>query len=94
MYERGLELITKSKKKMKNRLVKLIDKILLRKRVVIESVNEHLKNICQIEYSRHRSLFNFLVNLVAGLAAYTYLPKKPSIDIYPKDLPALPPALF
>ncbi len=94
LYKRGLELVTKSKKKMKNRLVKLIDKILLRKRAVIESVNDHLKNMCQIEHSRHRSVFNFLVNLMAGLAAYTYLPKKPSIDIYPKDLPALPPAVF
>jgi IS5 family transposase len=48
LYERGLQLVTKSKKKMKNRLVKLIDKILLRKRAVIESVNDFLKNICQI----------------------------------------------
>ncbi len=94
LYERGLELITKSKKNMKNRLVKLIDKILLRKRAVIESVNDYLKNVCQIEHSRHRSPLNFLVNLVAGLVAYTYLPNKPSIDIYPKDLPALPPAIF
>jgi len=61
---------------------------------VIDGLNYHLKNICQIEYSRHQSAFNFLVNLMAGLAAYTYLPKKPSIDIYPKDLPALPPAIF
>ena len=74
LYKRGLELVTKSKKKMKNRLVKLIHKILLRKRAVIESVNDHLKNMCQIEHSRHRSGFNFLVNLMAGLAAYTYLP--------------------
>lgn len=93
-YERGLQLVTKSKKKMKNRLVKLIDKILLLKRAVIESVNDYLKNVCQIEHSRHRSPFNFLVNLIAGLTAYTYLPKKPSIDIYPKDLLALPPAVF
>ena len=47
-----------------------------------------------MEHSRHRSPFNFLVNLMAGLAAYTKLPKKPSIDIYPKDLPALPFAIF
>jgi hypothetical protein len=55
---------------------------------------KHLKNIRQIKHSRHRSPFNFLVNLMAGLAAYTYLPKKPAIDIYPKDFPALPPAIF
>ncbi len=59
---------------MKNRLVKMIEKILLRKRAVIESVNDHLKNMCQIEHPRPRSVFNFLVNLMAGLAAYTYLP--------------------
>jgi hypothetical protein len=75
-------------------LVKLIDKILLCKRAVIESVNDHLKYICQIEHSRHRSIFNFLVNLIAGLTTYTYLPKKPSIDIHPKGLPALPNAIF
>jgi hypothetical protein len=61
---------------MKQRLVKLIDKILLRKRAIIESVIDQLKNICQIEHSRHRNVFNFLVNLVAGLIAYTYQPKK------------------
>ncbi len=74
LYQRGLQLVTKSKKKMKNRLVKMIEKILLRKRAVIESVNDHLKNMCQIEHPRPRSVFNFLVNLMAGLAAYTYLP--------------------
>ncbi len=46
LYERGLKLVTKSKKKMKNRLVKLIDKIILRKRAVIESLNDHLKHMC------------------------------------------------
>lgn len=53
-----------------------------------------ISKMCVIEHSRHRSVFNFLVNLIAGLAAYTYFPKKPSIDIYPKDLPVLPPAVF
>ena len=94
LYEQGLQLITKSKRKMKNRWVKLMDKILLRKRAVIESVNDQLKNICQIEHSRHRSVFNFLVNLLAGLVAYTYSDKKPSLNLEPKGLPALPPAIF
>jgi Transposase DDE domain len=94
LYQRGLQLVTKAKKNMKNRLVKLIDKILLRKRAVIESVNDHLKNICQIQHSRHRSGWNFLVNLLAGLVAYTYHPQKPSLDLEPKPLPALPPAIF
>ena len=94
LYDRGLQLITRYKKNMKQKLVKLIDKILLRKRSLIETVNDQLKNISQIEHSRHRSVWNFLVNLFAGLIAYTYLPKKPCLDLEPKGLPALPPALF
>jgi hypothetical protein len=94
LFARGLQLITRCKRKMKSRLIPLIDKILLRKRAVIESINDQLKNICQIEHSRHRSIFNFLVNLLAGLVAYTYQEKKPSLDIYPHGLPALPPTIF
>ena len=94
LYKRGLELITRYQKKMKQKLVKLVDKILLRKRSLIETVNDQLKNISQIEHSRHRSIWNFFVNLFAGLIAYTYLPQKPSLDLKPKGLPALPPALF
>ncbi len=94
LYEQGLQLITRYKKKMKQKLVKLVDKILLRKRSLIETVNDQLKNISQIEHSRHRSIWNFLVNLFAGLIAYTYLPQKPSLDLKPKGLLALPPALF
>lgn len=55
------------------------DRMMLRKRAVIESVNDFLKNICDIEHSRHRSITNFLVNLLAALAAYSFLPKKPSV---------------
>lgn len=95
LFTRGLQLITKLKKKMKNGLMPMLDKILLRKRAVIESVNDYLKNVCQIEHSRHRSPLNFLVNLVSGLVAYTYQPHKPSLDLAPKGLPALPePAIF
>jgi len=94
LFDQGLELITKHKKNMKQKLVKLMDKILRRKRALIETVNDQLKNICQIEHSRHRSVWNFMVNLLAGLIAYTYLPKKPSLDLEPKGLPALPPAIF
>ncbi len=55
------------------------DKILLRKRSVIETVNDELKNICQIEHSRHRSFTNFITNMLSGLIAYSFFPKKPSI---------------
>ena len=75
----GLHLITSIRNNMKNVLMELKDKILLRKRSVIETVNDELKNICQIEHSRHRSFANFLTNLLSGLIAYSFFPKKPAI---------------
>jgi hypothetical protein len=90
LYEKGVELITRLRKKMKNKLMRLADKLLLRKRALIESVNDQLKNISQIEHTRHRSPANFLVNLVAGLIAYTYQPKKPSLNLRPDELAQLP----
>jgi hypothetical protein len=74
LFEEGIQLITKIRKNMKNRLIPLIDKILLRKRAVIESVSDQLKNISQIEHTRHRSIANFMVNLISGLIAYTWKP--------------------
>ena len=79
LFADGLHLITHIKKNMKNSLMTISDKILLRKRSVIQTVNDQLKNMCQIEHSRHRSFTNFLANIVAGLIAYSFLTKKPSI---------------
>ena len=77
----GVHLITKIRKNMKNSLMHIHDKILLRKRGIIESVNDELKNICQVEHTRHRSFENFLTNLLSGLIAYSFLPKKPSLNL-------------
>jgi hypothetical protein len=82
----GVRLITRLRKNMHNRLMDLSDKLLLRKRAIIETINDQLKNICQIEHTRHRSPINFLVHLMAGLIAYCHQPKKPSLDL---GLPAL-----
>jgi len=79
LYQKDIQLITRLRKNMKNKLMDIRDKILLRKRAVIESVNDFLKNICQVEHSRHRSIHNFLVNLLAAISAYSFLPHKPSI---------------
>jgi hypothetical protein len=79
LYQQGVQLITRLRKNMKNKLMDMRDKILLGKRTVIESVNDFLKNICQVEHSRHRSVHNFLLNLLAALSAYSFLPHKPSI---------------
>lgn len=74
-----LLLITKLRKNMRERVLAATDRLLLRKRAIIESVNDQLKNICQIEHTRHRSPYNFLVHLLAGLIAYCHQPKKPSL---------------
>ena len=79
LYERNITLVTRLKKNMKNKLANYYDMVMLRKRSVIESVNDFLKNICQIEHSRHRSIDNFLVNLLSALSAYSFLPKKPAV---------------
>ncbi|WP_166962398.1 IS982 family transposase [Yeosuana marina] len=79
LFVDGVHVITSIKNNMKNSLMSMSDKILLRKRSVIETVNDELKNICQIEHSRHRCFSNFISNIVAGLVAYSFLPKKPSI---------------
>ena len=86
----NVQLITRLKKNMKNRLMPLIDKLLLRKRAIIESVVDQLKNISQIEHTRHRSPTNAFINILAGLIAYCHQPKKPSLDIIPNGLPLLP----
>lgn len=75
----GLHLITHIRNNMKNVIMEMKDKILLRKRSVIETVNDELKNICSIEHSRHRSVNNFITNTIAALIAYTFFPKKPAI---------------
>ena len=89
LLKNNLMLITKIKKNMKNKLLDLQDKILLRKRSIIESVNDQLKNISQIEHSRHRSCFNFLVNILSGLIAYQHQEKKPSLKITNTQLLAI-----
>ena len=101
LFERGLELITALRKNMKGQLMLLSDRITLRKRFIIETINDQLKNISQIEHTRvldktappgpvrHRSPANFAVNLLAGLIAYTHQPKKPSLRM-PAQLKQLP----
>jgi hypothetical protein len=85
----GVELITPRRKNMKKLELPLIDKVRLRKRAIVETIIDQLKNISQIEHTRHRSPVNFLVNLVCGLIAYCHQPKKPSLQ-----LDKLPPTML
>jgi hypothetical protein len=87
--EYGVELITPRRKNMKKVERPLIDKILLRKRAIVETIIDQLKNISQIEHTRHRSPINFMINVVCGLIAYCHQPKKPSLQ-----LDTLPPTMF
>ena len=59
----------------------LNDRVMLRKRALIETVNDELKNQCQIEHTRHRSFENFITNLLSGLIAYSFFDKKPSLNL-------------
>jgi hypothetical protein len=81
LFADGIHVVTKMRNNMKGEEWPLQDRLMLRKRAVIESVNDKLKNLCQIEHTRHRSFANFITNLIAGLLAYSFLPKKPSIKV-------------
>lgn len=83
LFQDGIQQITKVRKNMKKQNLSDVDAILLRKRALVESVNDELKNMCKIEHTRHRSVKGFLVNIVAAFTAYCFSPKKPSLNITP-----------
>jgi hypothetical protein len=80
LFDTGVHLVTGIKSNMKNRLMSFYDRIMLRKRSIIETINDELKNICEVEHTRHRSLHNFIMNLISALAAYCFFDKKPAIN--------------
>lgn len=81
LWGNGIQMVAKPKKNMKNVNLSQEDKIMLRKRAIIECVNDELKNICKVQHTRHRSIANFLLNILGALAAYSFFPKKPSLNI-------------
>ena len=76
-----IQFVTKVKNNMKNSLMSIANKILLRNRALIETVNNELKNIAQIEHSRHCSFCNFIANSLSAIVAYCFFEKKPAIDV-------------
>mgnify|MGYP002660889241 CR=1 FL=1 len=62
---------------MKNKLIPFYDRMMLRKRYIIETINDMLKNTAQIVHSRHRSVNNFVMNLISALGAYCFFDNKP-----------------
>ena len=91
LFGNGIQLITAVKRNMKSKALSNEEKLMLRKRSVIETVNDELKNICQIEHTRHRSISGFLLNIINAIAAYSFFPKKPSIK---KDIEETNPELI
>ena len=99
LFGNGIQLITQVKRNMKKQALSNKEKLLLRKRSVIETVNDELKNMCQVEHTRHRSISGFLLNIMSAVAAYSFFPKKPSIknniqETNPKLIEALNQQLF
>jgi len=83
LWGNGIQMIARPRKNIN---LSQKDKILLRKRAIIECVNDELKNICKLQHTRHRSVSNFLLNTIAAMAAYSFFPKKPSLNItFEKD---------
>ena len=99
LIERGLQLITGIRKNMKNKLLLLIDKMLLRKRSLVESINNQLKNVFQLEHTRHRSPVNGFINMLAAVVAFTFTftftftfilyPHKPSLEMADTEIRAV-----
>ena len=79
--QKGVQIITKIRKNMKNSLIQLSDKLWLRKRAVIESINDILMSVLDIDHTRHRSPWNAIVHAIAGITAYSYYPQKPAVYI-------------
>jgi len=94
LLENDVKLITPFKKNMNNKLVELWEKLMLRKRALIETVNDQLQNISQVVHSRHRSISNFMVNIISGLIAYTWQDKKPSLKLDKHEVTSLPALLI
>lgn len=78
-YEQGVQIITRLRSNMKNKLMDFKDKLLLKKRPIIEAVNDILMSVCDIEHTRHRSPINAICHIWASIVAYHYLPNKPAI---------------
>ena len=89
LLDKGVELITTIRKNMKLKFISLWDRAILKKRFIIETVNDQLKNISYIEHSRHRSIHGFMLNLLGGLIAYCLKNDKPSLDLTAQEFELL-----
>lgn len=78
LFEDGIQLVTGLRVNMNNKQMPFYDKMMLRKRYIVETINDLLKNTAQIVHSRHRSVTNFIMNLISALGAYCFFDNKPA----------------
>jgi len=90
LFEKGIKLVTGIKKNMQNKLIYLYESLFLRKRALIESVNNLLKNDHQILHHRHRSICGFFTNVMAAITAYSMRKTKPSLSLSKREILDLP----
>jgi hypothetical protein len=90
LWRRGLHLITSIRRNMRNHLMPLADKLMLRKRFLIETVLDTLKSEMGLEHSRHRSVVNAMVHILSCLVAYAFRPGKPSVSLTRQRIEAYP----
>ncbi len=82
LWDDGIHIVTGLRSNMKQRLMPFYDKMMLRKRSIIESINDMLKNVAQLVHSRHRSVHNFLMNLLCCNGCVLFLlPQKPGSEL-------------
>jgi hypothetical protein len=93
LFDKGVELVTNVRKNMKAKIHSLWDRAMLSRRFIIETINDQLKNISQIEHSRHRSVHGFMLNLIGGLIAYCLKDNMPSLNLSDDDFDCLKQAL-
>ena len=94
LHQQGVNLVYKVRKNMKPLALSVTDEVMLKKRVIIESVIKALKTQTQLEHTRHRSLVNFQVNVVSALIAYMPLENRPSVNLSELRDPTALPILF
>lgn len=88
MLDIGIQIVTQLRDKMKPKILPLDDRLMLKKRSLIESVFHIMKDVLHIDHTRHRSSKNFLVNTLGALVAYCLYPNKPSIRLEKKQMPS------
>ena len=81
LWDKGVQLVTRVRRHMKPVVLDDFDNLWLRNWSLIETINDQLKNISQLEHSRHRSLTGFMLNLVAAWVAYSFQPNQPSLQL-------------